>query len=100
MCACVFCVQLKLMTSWAVVCDVHFLPPQTRRDDETAQQFAERCQVRTSNFVVRKTPCCNVIDCSAVKSTMCSVERRMHNTKNADATLSMICSQLMSHCVL
>jgi hypothetical protein len=37
--------QLKLMTSWAVVCDVYFLPPQTRADGETAQQFAERCQV-------------------------------------------------------
>jgi hypothetical protein len=37
--------QLKLMTSWAVVCDVYFLPPQMRADGETAQQFAERCQV-------------------------------------------------------
>mmetsp|Transcript_16138 Transcript_16138/g.48327 ORF Transcript_16138/g.48327 Transcript_16138/m.48327 type:complete len:213 (-) Transcript_16138:340-978(-) len=35
---------LKLMTSWAVVCEVSFLPPQTRAKDETAQQFAERVQ--------------------------------------------------------
>lgn len=41
----VFSPQLKLMTSWAVVCDVYFLPPQTRGENETAQQFAERCQV-------------------------------------------------------
>lgn len=38
------CMQLKLMTSWAVVCEVSFLPPQTRAKDETAQQFAERVQ--------------------------------------------------------
>lgn len=37
-------VQLKLMTSWAVVCDVYFLPPQTKGKDESAQQFAERVQ--------------------------------------------------------
>ena len=32
------------MRSWALVCDVHFLEPQTRRPDESAQQFAERVQ--------------------------------------------------------
>jgi len=37
-------VQGKLMTSWAVVCDVYFLEPQTKRPDENAQQFAERVQ--------------------------------------------------------
>ncbi len=47
--------QLKLMTSWAVVCDVHFLPPQTRREDETAQQFAERCQVLAPDAQKRET---------------------------------------------
>lgn len=35
---------VKLMCSWALVCDVWFLEPQTRRPDETAQQFAERVQ--------------------------------------------------------
>ncbi len=34
--------QFKLMTSWAVVCDVYFLPPARMEEDETAQQFAER----------------------------------------------------------
>ncbi|CAK0772707.1 hypothetical protein CVIRNUC_003991 [Coccomyxa viridis] len=34
----------KLMTSWAVVCDVYFLEPQKKADDESAQQFAERVQ--------------------------------------------------------
>lgn len=32
------------MTSWAVVCEVFFLPPQTRSKGESAQQFAERVQ--------------------------------------------------------
>lgn len=32
------------MTSWAVVCDVYFLEPQTKHKDESAQQFAERVQ--------------------------------------------------------
>ena len=40
----VLCLQLKLMTSWAVVCDVYFLEPQTKGPDETSQQFAERVQ--------------------------------------------------------
>jgi len=33
---------LRLMTSWAVVCDVWFLEPQTQRADESAAQFASR----------------------------------------------------------
>ena len=33
-----------LMRSWAVVCDVWFLEPQTRAPGETAQAFAERVQ--------------------------------------------------------
>ena len=36
--------QLRLMTSWAVVCDVYFLPPQQKRPEESSQQFAERVQ--------------------------------------------------------
>ena len=36
--------QGKLMTSWAVVCDVYFLEPQKKADNESAQQFAERVQ--------------------------------------------------------
>lgn len=34
----------KLMRSWALVCDVYFMEPQTRRDGETSQAFAERVQ--------------------------------------------------------
>ncbi|KAH9694418.1 glycerol-3-phosphate acyltransferase 9 [Citrus sinensis] len=33
---------LQLMTSWAVVCDVWYLEPQTLRPGETAIEFAER----------------------------------------------------------
>lgn len=35
---------LQLMTSWAVVCDVYFLEPQSRRQDESATDFATRVQ--------------------------------------------------------
>lgn len=31
-----------LMSSWAVVCDVWYLEPQTRRKNETSIQFADR----------------------------------------------------------
>lgn len=41
--------QLKLMTSWAVVCDVYFLEPQTKHEDESSQQFAERVQKLIAN---------------------------------------------------
>ena len=33
---------LEIMTSWALVCDVWYLPPATRRSDETAIEFANR----------------------------------------------------------
>lgn len=32
----------NLMTCWAVVCDVYYMPPQTIREDETSVQFANR----------------------------------------------------------
>ncbi|KAK9790569.1 hypothetical protein WJX73_010646 [Symbiochloris irregularis] len=35
---------LKLMTSWAVVCDVYFLEPQTQGPEERSDQFADRVQ--------------------------------------------------------
>ena len=31
-----------MMTSWAIVCDVWYLPPMKRRDDEDAVVFANR----------------------------------------------------------
>jgi len=34
----------KLMTSWAVVCDVYFLEPQRMREGESADAFASRVQ--------------------------------------------------------
>lgn len=37
------------MTSWAVVCDVYFLEPQTKHEDESSQQFAERVQKLIAN---------------------------------------------------
>ncbi|KAJ0010570.1 hypothetical protein Pint_34131 [Pistacia integerrima] len=45
---CVICRQsftmhlLQLMTSWAVVCDVWYLEPQTLKPGETPIEFAER----------------------------------------------------------
>eukprot|EP00775_Hariotina_reticulata_P008732 gene8732-8913_t len=35
---------MKLMSSWAVVCDVYFLEPQKKRDDESVDEFAARVQ--------------------------------------------------------
>jgi len=35
---------MTLMTSWAVVCDVYFLEPQSQQEGESSQQFAERVQ--------------------------------------------------------
>lgn len=31
-----------MMTSWAIVCDVWYLPPMTREQDESAVHFANR----------------------------------------------------------
>ncbi|XP_064630645.1 glycerol-3-phosphate acyltransferase 4-like isoform X2 [Lineus longissimus] len=33
---------LMLMSSWAIVCDVWYLPPEEKKDDENAIQFANR----------------------------------------------------------
>lgn len=33
---------LRMMTSWAIVCNVWYLPPMTRQDEEDAVQFANR----------------------------------------------------------
>lgn len=33
---------LRMMTSWAIVCSVWYLPPMTRQEDEDAVQFANR----------------------------------------------------------
>lgn len=34
---------VRLMTSWAVVCNVWYLEPQTLREGETPIEFSERC---------------------------------------------------------
>ena len=31
-----------MMTSWAIVCDVWYLPPMTRMENEDAVEFANR----------------------------------------------------------
>ena len=33
---------LMMLTSWAIVCDVWYLPPMTRQDNESAIDFASR----------------------------------------------------------
>ncbi|KAL6776637.1 GPAT2 [Auxenochlorella protothecoides x Auxenochlorella symbiontica] len=35
---------LKIMRSWALVCDVYFLEPQSKQPGESSQEFAERVQ--------------------------------------------------------
>lgn len=37
---------MRLMTSWAVVCDVWYMEPMRRRSGESAIDFAKRVQVR------------------------------------------------------
>lgn len=37
-----FTYLLRMMTSWAIVCDVWYLPPMTRRDNESSTDFASR----------------------------------------------------------
>jgi glycerol-3-phosphate O-acyltransferase 3/4 len=46
----------KLMTSWAVVCDVWFMEPQTKQPNETAEQFSERVK----SMITRKAGLANV----------------------------------------
>ena len=33
---------LMMMTSWAIVCDVWYLPPMIKKDEEDAVTFANR----------------------------------------------------------
>lgn len=48
---------LQLMTSWAVVCDVWYLEPQTKRPDETPIAFAERVrEVISHRAGLKKVP--------------------------------------------
>lgn len=45
-----------LMTAWALVCDVYYLEPQYRGDDETPVEFAKRVQdmiARQANLISR-----------------------------------------------
>jgi glycerol-3-phosphate O-acyltransferase 3/4 len=48
---------MRLMTSWAVVCDVYYLEPQTRREGETVIEFAERVQTLICDRInIKKVP--------------------------------------------
>ncbi|XP_028932860.1 glycerol-3-phosphate acyltransferase 3 isoform X1 [Ornithorhynchus anatinus] len=40
---------LRMMTSWAIVCDVWYLPPETREEGEDAVQFANRVKSAIAN---------------------------------------------------
>lgn len=45
---------MLMMTSWAIVVDVYYLPPMTKRDDEDALQFTNRVKaeiVKKGGFV-------------------------------------------------
>lgn len=47
-----------MMTSWAIVCDVWYLPPMTRKPGESAVDFANRVSTDffcTQNFYTRKS---------------------------------------------
>lgn len=50
---------LRLMTSWAVVCDVYFLEPQAKQEGESVDEFAARVQAmiaRRAGLKVRPMP--------------------------------------------
>ena len=38
-----------MMTSWAIVCDVWYLPPMKRRDNEDAVTFANRVKAEIAS---------------------------------------------------
>ncbi|XP_075926736.1 glycerol-3-phosphate acyltransferase 4 [Petromyzon marinus] len=40
---------LRMMSSWAIVCNVWYLPPMTRREDEDAVQFANRVKAEIAS---------------------------------------------------
>jgi len=40
---------LMMMTSWAIVCDVYYLPPMTREPNESAIEFANRVKGEIAN---------------------------------------------------
>ncbi|KAG2445308.1 hypothetical protein HYH02_008774 [Chlamydomonas schloesseri] len=40
----------RLLTSWALVCDIYFLEPQTIREGETPQEFAGRVQAMIAKY--------------------------------------------------
>jgi len=46
---------LKLMSSWAVVCDVYYLAPQCIRHNESASEFAERVKRMICNKIGLKS---------------------------------------------
>lgn len=55
---------VRLMTSWAVVCEVWYLEPQTLREGETPIEFSERCTSRFPTICsLPSTPNCMNLDC-------------------------------------
>lgn len=40
---------MRMMTSWAIICNVWYLPPMTRRDGEDAVDFANRVKKEIAN---------------------------------------------------
>lgn len=49
---------LMMMSSWAIVCDVWYLPPMHRRHAESAVDFANRVRERENPFM--RTICMSV----------------------------------------
>jgi phosphate/sulfate permease len=52
-----FHMQFKLMTSWALVADIYFLPPQKIQDGESGADFANRVQAMIAEVAqLRQVP--------------------------------------------
>ena len=82
----------NLMTSWAVVCDVYYLEPQTIADGETAVQFANRVKemiaakaeltcVPWDGYLKHLRPSAKFVE-HRQKLIAQSMLRRLHNTSD------------------
>ena len=88
--------QLKLMSSWAVVCDVYFLEPQVKGEDESSQQFAERVQrMIASRAKLKIAPWDGYLKYYNLASRVSAIHRPL-SCPNACLTESLIYSQACS----
>ncbi|KAF2361409.1 Phospholipid/glycerol acyltransferase, partial [Trinorchestia longiramus] len=62
---------LSMMTSWAIVCDIHYLPPMRKQPDESASHFANRVR----SVIAKKVGLLELQWNSLVKSSIFGTEK-------------------------